>query len=339
MKISFTGEAMRYMDNNTGYGQASEMIFKTFKKLDIHFGFELEGADIEICFANPEAHYWLEKNSYKIAYSAWESTDLTKLAKSIMTQADEIWGTSPWVKNVFQHIFPDKPTFMYKHGIDERFKPTRRKGKNTPFTFFHIGEPSSRKDAQMLTESFLELFGSDPNYRLVMKASKINTVKVEEPLTGHRISPSSYYNNIITINNFLTNEQIIGLYNLCDVFVYPTWGEGFGFQPLEALAMGTPVISTVEWADYKKYVPYQIDSILSPNPWTKIHQGFMLKPSKESLKEQMLLSVKTYDEVVKETFKNSFKIHEEYNWEEVTKPVIDRLRKIYSEKSTKKIGF
>ena len=336
MKISFTGDAVRYMDHNTGYGQASQQIFKSFKELGIDCGFELEGADIEICFSSPEVHYWLEKNSYKIAYSAWESTDITKQAKSVMMQADEIWATSPWVQNVFSYIFPDKPVFCYKHGIEERFKPTKRKGKKTPFTFFHIGEPSSRKDAQMLTEAFIELFGEDPNYRLVMKASGMNTVKVLEPLTGHLISPSVYYKNIISITNFLTNEQIVGLYNLCDVFVYPTWGEGFGFQPLEALAMGTPVISTAEWADYKKYIPFKIDSILSPNPWTKVHQGFMLKPIKESLKEQMLLSVKTYDEVVKDTFKNSFIIHEKYNWLEVTKPAVARLEKIYSIISAKK---
>ena len=164
----------------------------------------------------------------------------------------------------------------------------------------------------------------------------MNTVKIAEPLTGNFISPSVHYKNIVSINNFLTNEQLVGLYNLCDVFVYPTWGEGFGFQPLEALAMGTPVISTAEWSDYKKYIPFQVDSILSANPWPAVHPGFMLKPVKESLKEQMLICVNTYDKVVKDTFKNSFKIHEEYNWLEVTKPAVERLKKIYSVISEKK---
>jgi len=336
MKISFTGDAMRYMDHNTGYGQASEMIFRSFKKLNIDCGFELEGADIEISFSVPHEHYWIEKDSYKIAYTAWESTDLNKFSKSLMNQADEIWGTSQWVQNVFSYIFPDKPTFYYKHGIDERFKPIKRKGKNTPFTFLHIGEPSSRKDGQMVAEAFIDLFGNNPDYRLVMKASRINTVKVREPLNGYLVSPPVHYKNVTLINESLTNEQLVGLYNLCDVFVYPTWGEGFGFQPLEALSMGMPVISTAEWADYKKYIPYQVDSIISPNPWSEIHPGFMLKPIKESLKEQMLKCVETYDDVIKDTFKNSFKIHEEYDWLEVTKPAVERLEYIYSQKYTKK---
>ena len=67
MKISFTGDAMRYMDHNTGYGQASEMIYKTFKKMGIDCGFEIKNPDIEICFASPETHYWLNKNLQLIA--------------------------------------------------------------------------------------------------------------------------------------------------------------------------------------------------------------------------------------------------------------------------------
>jgi glycosyltransferase involved in cell wall biosynthesis len=328
MRISFTGDAMRYMDHNTGYGQASEMIYKTFKKMDIDCGFEIENPDIEICFASPETHYWLNKNSYKIAYTAWESTDLTDNAKEIMSEADEIWGTSPWVKNVFEHIFPNKPIFYYKHGIDKRFKPELRKEAHKPFTFFHIGEPSSRKDGQMLVEAFIELFGDNQDYRLVMKCSGMNTVKVKDRW-GYTSSPSALYKNIIDITNFLTNEQLVGLYGLCDVFVYPSWGEGFGFQPLEALAMGMPVISTDGWADYKKYITFPIESELSTNPWQKIHPGFMLKPIKESLKKQMLNAVQNYDVTAKETFRKSFLIHEEYDWVEITKPVISRLKDIY----------
>jgi hypothetical protein len=39
--------------------------------------------------------------------------------------------------------------------------------------------------------------------------------------------------------------------------------------------------------------------------------------------------VKYYDKYSKIAFKNSFKIHEEFDWERVTKPAAQRLKNIY----------
>ena len=43
---------------------------------------------------------------------------------------------------------------------------------------------------------------------------------------------------------FVSNEEKSALYRLADLFVYPSFYEGFGFPPLEALAAGTPVITS-----------------------------------------------------------------------------------------------
>jgi glycosyltransferase involved in cell wall biosynthesis len=40
------------------------------------------------------------------------------------------------------------------------------------------------------------------------------------------------------------HEQLPGLYASSDVFVYPSFLEGFGFPPLEAMAVGTPVVAS-----------------------------------------------------------------------------------------------
>jgi len=46
---------------------------------------------------------------------------------------------------------------------------------------------------------------------------------------------------IIFLDNVL-REDLPALYNLATIFVYPSFYEGFGFPPLEAMACGTPVI-------------------------------------------------------------------------------------------------
>jgi glycosyltransferase involved in cell wall biosynthesis len=37
-------------------------------------------------------------------------------------------------------------------------------------------------------------------------------------------------------------DGLVGLYNLADVFLFPSWDEGFGYPPIEAMACGAPVV-------------------------------------------------------------------------------------------------
>lgn len=329
MLISLTGPAFANMDIQLGYGQASYNIYQSMKALGVEVEIEAEKADIEICFSHPAEHVFYDPSSYKIVYSAWESTDLHPLWKKNMLKGDEIWATSDWVADVFKNLF-NKDIFVYKHGINSEWKPVLRKTSHKPFTFLHVGEPFARKDAQLVTETFIELFGNNPDYRLVLKSNGFNTVKVKDPKYGFITSPSSCYDNIITIDSVLTNEQMVGLHDLCDVFVYPSWGEGWGLQPMQALATGMPVISTDGWADYYKYVTWRIDSRYVNSPWQDMHPGMAMKPEKKSLKEQMQKCVEEYDSVLQQTFRNAFDIHREYDWIEVTKPAVARLKQIYA---------
>jgi len=43
---------------------------------------------------------------------------------------------------------------------------------------------------------------------------------------------------------FITDEELAKVYNLASLFVFPSFYEGFGLPPLEAMACGTPVISS-----------------------------------------------------------------------------------------------
>jgi len=54
----------------------------------------------------------------------------------------------------------------------------------------------------------------------------------------------SKYSKDIIFTGFIEDKDKPELYNLATLFVYPSFYEGFGFPPLEAMASGVPTITS-----------------------------------------------------------------------------------------------
>ena len=92
-----------------------------------------------------------------------------------------------------------------------------------------------RKNLKLLVESFAEI-SPKVNYDLVLVGRK--GWGVDELLS--QLSNQER----IHVTGYVDDEDIASLYKNAMCFVFPTAYEGFGLPPVEALAMGTPVISS-----------------------------------------------------------------------------------------------
>lgn len=105
---------------------------------------------------------------------------------------------------------------------------------------------------------------------------------------------------------YVSNTELVQLYNLCALFVFPSWHEGFGLPALEAMACGAPVIGAgnsslpeVIGLDQALFDPFQVDSIAVKIAQVLEDPEFAHCLREHGLKQASLFS---WDEVAKRTF-------------------------------------
>jgi hypothetical protein len=329
MNISFSTPIVNFKTKN-GYGYASENIVKSLNELGHFVPFQDPKSKVQLNFSQP-THYKLHRNQYQISYTPWESTVIPNDWKYYINACDEIWTTSNWCANVFEdNGFKDVK--VYPHGIDPMWTPRRRPDDGV-IKFLHLGEPAPRKAGQLVVDAFVNLFGNKQGYSLTLKVDQINTTRIYNNYIDKNIIglPYELYNNIYIIDKILNQEELVKLYHDHDVLIYPSYGEGFGFIPLQALATGMPTICTSGWAHYENYLgPLKLKSELIDSPWPFPHEGKVLEPNYQHLLEVMRDVAFNFNAYSGYYFAQSTKIHKDYNWLQLTKNSFDHIFKKFN---------
>ncbi len=99
---------------------------------------------------------------------------------------------------------------------------------------FHLGNDNWYKNFGSLLRAFAVL--QDPSLTL-LKVGDIG------PANEQLILDLGITNRVVHVES-VSDQELILLYNLSDVLVFPSSHEGFGWPPLEAMACGCPVITT-----------------------------------------------------------------------------------------------
>jgi glycosyltransferase involved in cell wall biosynthesis len=329
MRISFQwiGDKNNLIHISDGYGNANIHIVEEMKKLGIKCLENDPTCPIRFMFTPPPA-YAVYKNQYNIGYSAHESSEISSTSQKSIESVDEVWATSKFSLDVFKKYVEESATTVFPHGVSRSFKPSLRSKNFKTFTFLHVGEPSQRKGGKIAIDAFKSTFGDDDRFRLIIKANKFDFI--ETKLLQEK--------NIKVIDRQISFKQYLRLIYLANCLVFPSYGEGFGMINLEALSTGMPIISTWEWAEYKKYIINRIDSTYAPYPQNLVSSvlesellGNVYVPSVQSVAENMINVVENYKSQLDIHYENAQTVYEEYSWENVVKNhAVPRLEKIYN---------
>lgn len=337
MKISL-GIPDSFTVTNHGYGVISRDIVESLQRLGHRITLNDPEAQVALNIGMPYHWLWPNRDAYKIGLVAWESTGIPDNWKPGLRFADEIWTPSQNMANWFAEAgFPGVK--VYEHGVDsELWQPRpRRYRPGRPIKFLHMGEPAPRKGGQMTHDAFSEVFGDDPESAiLTIKAHGYNSVRGSEAFTVSKdgnlyLTPAYARKSVRVITDELPEDELVALVQQHDVLVYPSYGEGFGLIPLQAMATGMPVICTAAWAPYKSFILPQLrlESRLAPSPWPRVHPGNMLHPDFEDLKATMRFVADNFETVAKQAFQLVPHIQRKYNWDRLTQeafePVVKKL--------------
>ncbi|MEX3841117.1 glycosyltransferase [Paraburkholderia sp. BR10882] len=112
-------------------------------------------------------------------------------------------------------------------------------GLTKPFVLY-TGGIDHRKNVEGLIRAYALLpdkVRRDHQLAIVCSVQPANRQELERLAQQHGLRKDD-----VVLTGFVPDEDLLFFYNLCKLFVFPSWHEGFGLPALEAMRCGAPVI-------------------------------------------------------------------------------------------------
>jgi glycosyltransferase involved in cell wall biosynthesis len=123
---------------------------------------------------------------------------------------------------------------------DQKASVRSRYGLIRPFVMY-TGGIDYRKNMEGLISAYARLpISTRANHQLAIVCKVLDSER--ECLINFAKNEGMEPHELI-ITGYVPEEDLVVLYNLCKLFIFPSWHEGFGLPILEAMACGVPVIA------------------------------------------------------------------------------------------------
>ena len=152
----------------------------------------------------------------------------------------------------------------------------------------------------------------------------------------HFILKTTGYNDLCKLPNttwiteWLSDSDLVRLYDSCDILLAPSRGGGFEINVLEGLARGLVVI-TSDWDAIQEYAgPYALTvkstgDKVKPLPGNPIHIGYGANPDPNHLYEVLTYAIEDLDSLKRKAEKNAPAIREKYSWRNTARRIVECL--------------
>ncbi len=122
-----------------------------------------------------------------------------------------------------------------------------------------------------------------------------------------KIYKKSFYQDKIKFLGYVSERDKPFLYNLANLFVFPSFYEGFGFPPLEAMACGTPVVASA-YASLPEILN-KAAILVDPHNIKDLAQAIFILGTNQCLRQEFV--------------KRGLKQAKKYSWEKTAKEYLE----------------
>lgn len=200
-------------------------------------------------------------------------------------------------------------------GVDPQWSFTPRQEPDVFFDFL-IGGSGERKGCDLAFAAFQKVFGDwdarndGPIPRLIMKNPR------REGYVGDRVE---------MVGGKISSEEEVALYARAHCYLQPSRGEGFGMQPLQAIAQGLPTILTGAHGHASfAHLGYGIPAASSPAGYfSSGPAGDWWEPDFDALCERMKWVYENYDQARDFARRSAEVAAVEFTWDRTARSIID----------------
>jgi len=175
-----------------------------------------------------------EKSRFpQVWLTMWEATKLAPEWVKRMNQSTAIITPSDWNASCFSACGVTVPIYQLPLFVPSgyAFTPPVEKAAFVFGCSGHLGSQLSRKNLSAAVQAFTTAFPNISDVRLHIKIGPYDHIEIpNDP-------------RIQVTKGHLSHEEMKAWYGALDVFVHPSKSEGWGYQPLQAMALGRPVVA------------------------------------------------------------------------------------------------
>jgi glycosyltransferase involved in cell wall biosynthesis len=219
---------------------------------------------------------------------------------------------------------PDEWSVNISTDADAHFQPQKispeaeqtlrqKYGLTRPFVMY-TGGIDHRKNIEGLIRAYSSL---PKALRKAHMLAIICSIQPESRLELERlVAQQGLGKDDVVLTGFVPENDLVALYNLCKLFVFPSWYEGFGLPALEAMRCGAPVIGA-NTSSLPEVIGCE-EALFDPHSDESIRDAIERALSDEAFREKLIRHSKTQAE--------------KFSWDESARRAIAAMERLHAQR-------